>query len=136
MWHSCGKFPAGGVARNENRKIRRDDAESGAVRLPTSSSTSIDALTLELDCFCSGPRRCIEVASVCDFLQSHFSRSTTASRPSVRPPCCRLATTSMAMQQAKDLEQQAEKSLDKLEDQIVRGDIDSTETKARYLGES
>ncbi|GAA5867041.1 hypothetical protein JCM3774_003765 [Rhodotorula dairenensis] len=40
----------------------------------------------------------------------------------------------MAMQQAKDLEKQAEKSLDKLEDQIVRGDIDSTETKARYLG--
>lgn len=40
----------------------------------------------------------------------------------------------MAMQQAKDLEKQAEKSLDKLEDQIVRGDIDSTETNARYLG--
>lgn len=41
----------------------------------------------------------------------------------------------MAMQQAKDLEKQAEKSLDKLEDQIARGDIDSTETNARYLGE-
>ncbi|KAG0659806.1 hypothetical protein C6P46_005009 [Rhodotorula mucilaginosa] len=40
----------------------------------------------------------------------------------------------MAMQQAKDLEKQAEKSLDKLEDQIARGDIDSTETNARYLG--
>jgi len=38
------------------------------------------------------------------------------------------------MQQAKDLEKQAEKSLDKLEDQIARGDIDSTETNARYLG--
>ncbi|POY75237.1 hypothetical protein BMF94_1607 [Rhodotorula taiwanensis] len=38
------------------------------------------------------------------------------------------------MQQVKDLEKQAESSVDKLEDQIVRGDIDSKDTQARYLG--
>ncbi|GAA5987291.1 hypothetical protein JCM10908_001896 [Rhodotorula pacifica] len=40
----------------------------------------------------------------------------------------------MATQQVNSLEKQAEKSIDKLEDQIVRGDIDSKDTNARYLG--
>lgn len=40
------------------------------------------------------------------------------------------------MDKARELEQQFEKSLEKTEQQVLAGQVDTTDTQARYLGAS